>query len=84
MTTPKEMTDMVQDAEPRLKDMFRAASTFQLARDFIKMHRIRGPEEIYTNYAIRDNALELVEALCEVLGYCGDEPPAIPSNPCSM
>ncbi|MCJ7521734.1 MAG: hypothetical protein MUP21_05925 [Dehalococcoidia bacterium] len=78
MTTPEEMVDMVQGADLRLKDMFRAASTYQLARDFIKMHRIRGAEEIYTNFAIRENALELVEALCGVLGYYGDEPPANP------
>jgi hypothetical protein len=44
MTTPEEMVGMVQGADLRLKDMFRAASTYQLAGDFIKMHRIRGAE----------------------------------------
>ena len=78
MTTPEEMVDMVQGADLRLKDMFRAASTYQLARDFIKMHRIRSAYELYTNLAIHEDSLELIEALCGVLGYYGNEPPANP------
>ena len=80
MTTPEETISMVQEAEPRLKDMmFCAASTYQLCRDFIRMHRIRSADELYTNFSIHEDSLELIEALCGVLGYYGDEPPANPS-----
>ncbi len=49
------------------------AELFDLCRDFIKDNEITCSETIYQSDKIEANALDLIEQICELIGYYEDE-----------
>lgn len=45
------------------------AEIFDLCKDFIKDNEITCVEDIYRSATIEANALELLEQICELIGY---------------
>ncbi len=49
------------------------AEIFDLCKDFIKENQITCSETIYQSDKIEANALELIEQICDLIGYYEDE-----------
>lgn len=45
------------------------AELFDLCKDFIKDNKITCAESIYQSNSIEANALDLIEQICDVIGY---------------
>ncbi len=49
------------------------AELYDLCKDFIKDNGITCEEDIYQSDRVEANALELIEQICEILGYYEEE-----------
>lgn len=44
-----------------------------LCEDFVKHHKVRAPESPYQMDGIQEAAPELIEAICNIVGYYDDD-----------
>jgi hypothetical protein len=49
------------------------AELYDLCKDFIRDNKITCEETIYQSHRIEANALELIEQICELLGFHEEE-----------
>lgn len=58
------------DDEPSVKDM---AALWRICANFIEKHEIGCAESIYQRDRIAENVLQLLEDICDEVGYTEDE-----------
>ena len=49
------------------------AELFDLCREFIKENQIGCEEDIYQTDQVAENSLELIQTICELIGYYEEE-----------